>query len=150
MHSEREVGLEYGKMIGDALIPAIAAITGWLKSLGTVLTPMMPVGRSARIASTNDATGGWSWANGFWKSARSPRDETRSPLTSKSQLRARPSAIGIPSSAIASLMSSAMPVAAAPPPRKRNRWSVSCCLEIRSAPKIPASATAAVPWMSSL
>ena len=52
MHSEREVGFEYGKMIGRSLISAIASITSRLNSFGTVLTPMMPVGRSASTAST--------------------------------------------------------------------------------------------------
>jgi hypothetical protein len=69
---------------------------------------------------------------------------------SKRALRARAASRLNPSSVIASLISSAMPVAADPPPRKRKRWSVSFCPEIRSAAKMPASATAAVPWMSSL
>ena len=65
MHSEREVGFEYGKMIGRALLLAIASITSRLNSLGTVLTPMMPVGRSASTASTKVDTGGASCAKGF-------------------------------------------------------------------------------------
>ncbi len=44
-------------MIGRSLISAMASITCWLNSLGTVLTPMMPVGRSALTASTNLAIG---------------------------------------------------------------------------------------------
>ena len=48
MHSEREVGFEYGKMIGRSLISAIASITVWLNSFGTVLTPMMR-GRPERL-----------------------------------------------------------------------------------------------------
>ena len=39
-------------MIGRSLISAIASITCWLNSFGTVLTPMMPVGFSASTAST--------------------------------------------------------------------------------------------------
>ena len=34
-------------------------MTGWLNSFGTVLTPMMPVGLIASIASTKDPTGAW-------------------------------------------------------------------------------------------
>ena len=65
MHSEREVGFEYGKMIGRSLIFAMASITSRVNSFGTVLTPMMPVGRSALTASTKVETGARSWANGF-------------------------------------------------------------------------------------
>ena len=36
MHSEREVGFEYGKMIGRSLISAIASITSRVNSFGTV------------------------------------------------------------------------------------------------------------------
>ena len=52
MHSERDVGFEYGKMIGRSLILAIASMTWRLNSFGTVLTPMIPVGLKAFIAST--------------------------------------------------------------------------------------------------
>ena len=55
MHSEREVGFEYGKMIGRSLISAIASITSRVNSFGTVLTPMMAVGLSAFTASTRTA-----------------------------------------------------------------------------------------------
>ena len=43
-----------------------------------------------------------------------------------------------------------MPVAASPAPRKSSFWSVSLPPVTRNAERIPASATAAVPWMSSL
>ena len=43
-----------------------------------------------------------------------------------------------------------MPVAASPAPRNSSFWSVSLPPVTRSAEKMPASATAAVPWMSSL
>ena len=65
MHSEREVGFEYGKMIGRSLILAMASITSRVNSFGTVLTPMMPVGCSASTASTKVETGARSCANGF-------------------------------------------------------------------------------------
>ena len=65
MHSEREVGFEYGKMIGRSLILAMAWITSWVNSFGTVLTPMIPVGRNASTASTNVETGARSCAKGF-------------------------------------------------------------------------------------
>ena len=65
MHSEREVGFEYGKMIGRWLIVAMAWITSWVNSFGTVLTPMMPVGRNSLTASTNVAIGARSCANGI-------------------------------------------------------------------------------------
>ena len=65
MHSEREVGFEYGKMIGRSLILAIASITSRVNNFGTVLTPMMPVGRSASTASANVETAARSCAKGF-------------------------------------------------------------------------------------
>ena len=43
-----------------------------------------------------------------------------------------------------------MPVAASPAPMNRIFWSASLPPVTRSAEKMPASATAAVPWMSSL
>ena len=69
---------------------------------------------------------------------------------SNSALRRRATARSAPSCAIAKLISSAMPVAADPAPRNRKRCSVSFPAVRRKAPKIPASATPAVPWMSSL
>jgi hypothetical protein len=65
VHSEREVGFEYGKMIGRSLILAIASITSRLNSFGTVLTPIMPVGRNASTASAKVETEGRSCAKGF-------------------------------------------------------------------------------------
>ena len=83
---------------------------------------MMPVGLSAFIASTKDATGAWSWAKGFWKSARSVRDFDHQPVDVEQPVAAaRLVDIDRPSSAIAWLISSAMPVAAEPPPRNRKR-----------------------------
>ncbi len=76
-------------MIGRSLTAAIASMTRWLNSFGTVLTPMIPVGFSALTASAKSLTGAWSRANGFWKSARSVRDVTISPLMSNSGLRPR-------------------------------------------------------------
>ncbi len=43
--------------MGRSLISAMASMTCWLNSFGTVLTPMIPVGLSARMASTNFPTG---------------------------------------------------------------------------------------------
>jgi hypothetical protein len=52
-------------MIGRSLISAIAWITSRVNSFGTVLTPMMPVGRIAFTASTKLLTLPRSCANGF-------------------------------------------------------------------------------------
>src|SRR5208283_3910836 len=65
-----------------------------------VLTPMMPVGLSVLIASTNVDTGPLSWANGFWKSRRSLRDVTTRPPVLNNPLRPRASVMSIPSSAM--------------------------------------------------
>src|ERR1700747_136504 len=65
VHSDRDVGFEYGKMIGRSLISEIASMTFWLNNFGTVLTPMLPVGRNALIASAKLAIGACSIANGF-------------------------------------------------------------------------------------
>ena len=75
---------------------------------------------------------------------------TISPLTSNSALRRFASAMSIPCRAIVRLISSAIPVAAEPPPRKSSRCSVIFAPVMRSAARMPASATPAVPWMSSL
>src|ERR1700680_3523733 len=95
-------------MIGRSLISAIASITSRVNSFGTVLTPTMPVGLTAFTASTKVDTGARSWANGFWKSARSLREVTRSPLMSNSALRRLAARISIPSSAMAWVISSAI------------------------------------------
>ena len=62
-------------MIGRSLILAIASITCWLNSFGTVLTPMIPVGfnRLDRLSKGAQSARG-PCANGFWKSARSVRE----------------------------------------------------------------------------
>ena len=108
-------------MIGRSLIAAIASMISWVNNFGTALTPMIAVGRNALTASTKVPIGGRSCAKGFWKSARSVRELTRSPLMSKSALRRRASAMSRPSRAIARLINSAMPVPAEPPPRNRSR-----------------------------
>ena len=128
----------------------MAWITSWVNSFGTVLTPMMAVGRNSFTASTKVATGARSWANGVWKAARSLREVTTRPLMSNSALRRRAAARSMPSPAIDRLISSAMPVAADPAPRNRKRCSASLPPVRRNAAKMPASATPAVPWMSSL
>src|ERR1700741_4563563 len=64
VHSDRDVGLEYGKMIGRSLISEMASMTFWLNSFGTVLTPIMPVGLSPLIASAKLPIGACSIANG--------------------------------------------------------------------------------------
>ena len=53
-------------------------------------------------------------------------------------LRCRAAAGSIPSLAIERLINSAMPVAADPAPRNRNRWSASFCPVRRNAAKMPA------------
>src|ERR1700747_732641 len=65
VHSDRDVGLEYGKTIGRSLISEMASMTFRLNSFGTVLTPMMPVGFSALIASAKSPIGGCSIPKGF-------------------------------------------------------------------------------------
>ena len=45
--------------------PAIAWITSWVNNFGTVLTPMIPVGRSASTAATKVDTGARSCAKGL-------------------------------------------------------------------------------------
>ena len=47
-------------------------------------------------------------------------------------------------------MSCAMPMAASPAPWKRKVWSLSFVLVAFRAARMPARATEAVPWMSSL
>src|SRR5258708_3146963 len=69
---------------------------------------------------------------------------------SNSALRHRAAARSAPSCAMAKLISSAMPVAADPAPRNRKRCSASFPAVRRKAPKIPASATPAVPWVPSM
>ena len=51
-------------MIGRSLISDMASMTCRLNSFGTVLTPMMPVGLSASIASAKLLIGICSIANG--------------------------------------------------------------------------------------
>src|ERR1700733_8102533 len=50
VHSECDVGFEYGKTIGRSLTRAMASMTARLKARATVLTPMITVGRRASIA----------------------------------------------------------------------------------------------------
>ena len=75
-------------MIGRGLIVVMASMTAWLKSFGTVDTPMMAVGRIDSMAARKSRSGACGWANGFWKSARSVRLLSSRPRTSKSQQRA--------------------------------------------------------------
>src|ERR1700745_3232218 len=100
VHSDRDVGLEYGKMIGRSLISEIASITFWLNSFGTVLTPMMPVGLRALIAAPKSLIGSCSIANGFWNSIIL-LDEVMRPLMSKKLFRLLACSIVSPSMAIA-------------------------------------------------
>ena len=112
---------------------------------------MMPVGRIASMASRKLFSGAWAWAKGFWKSARSVRvlfdqavhvDEPAAPPRSSSE---RPSFV------VARLISSAMPIPAEPCGRNRIVLVFfQLFLRTRSAAEMPATATAAVPWMSSL
>ncbi len=44
-------------MTGRLLMSAMVSMTVWLNNFGTVLTPMMPVGRNSLIASTNFESG---------------------------------------------------------------------------------------------
>src|SRR5438874_13271435 len=67
-------------MIGRSLIAAIASMMSWVNNFGTALTPTIAVGRNAFTASTKVPIGGRSCAKGFWKSARSVRELTRSPI----------------------------------------------------------------------
>ena len=55
-----------------------------------------------------------------------------------------------PASSMAASSSCAMPVQASPAPMKSTRCSAIGCFVMRSPARTPATATAAVPWMSSL
>ena len=57
VHSDFEVGLESGKIIGRALIRAIARTTVSLKACATVETPMIAVGRTTSTTSDNRVSG---------------------------------------------------------------------------------------------
>ena len=57
---------------------------------------------------------------------------------------------GAPADRITWLASLAMPRPAAPAPRKTSRWPVKGSPLCRRAARMPATTTAAVPWMSSL
>jgi len=60
------------------------------------------------------------------------------------------SSIDVPSTCIARTVKSAIPIAASPAPRNRNLLSDKRLSVIRREAKRPATATDAVPWMSSL
>jgi hypothetical protein len=62
----------------------------------------------------------------------------------------RTSSSGEPAARRAARTSRAIPVAAAPAPKKTNRWPRSGWPRWRSPARIPAMITDAVPWMSSL
>lgn len=60
------------------------------------------------------------------------------------------SCVDVPSACIALTVKSAIPIAASPAPRNRNLLSDKRLFVIRRDAKRPATATDAVPWMSSL
>ena len=56
VHSDFDVGLEYGKITGDAQYSSIASITSRVNAPACVLVPMSTVGFTACTASTNVGT----------------------------------------------------------------------------------------------
>ena len=114
-------------------------------------TPISAVGSSARIAATRSAcrrmlVGVRQLVLGELAAPRCDDEALR-----VEQPAARRACAGsAPSATIAATTRSAMPVAASPAPRKSRRWRSSVLPVTRSAEYRPASATAAVPWMSSL
>ena len=117
---------------------------------GVAPTPMIAVGFSAFTAPRKSATGACSCAYGFLCSASPLRLATTSPFESTIQQRPFAALASSPSSTIAAASRSEMPVAASPAPRQRNVWSDIRWPVMRSAEKMPATVTEAVPWMSSL
>ena len=73
-----------------------------------------------------------------------------SPSMSTIQILFLASCTDVPSACIAFTVKSAIPIAASPAPRKRNLLSDKRLFVIRRDAKRPATATDAVPWMSSL
>ncbi len=149
MHSDLEVGLDSAKTMGRSLRRAIASITGCVKLCGCPDTPMRAAGFRRSTAARKSSVNSASWANAFLWCARSLRLFTTRPFESKNQQRFRASASSHPSCTSAETISSPMPIPASPAPRKRYGWSPNPFFVMRSAEKIPASATPAVPWMSS-
>jgi len=66
VHSERDVGFEYGKIIGRSFTRDIASITRRSNAPPTVDSPMIPVGRRASIAVAKSVIGTCRCANGRW------------------------------------------------------------------------------------
>jgi hypothetical protein len=66
VHSDRDVGFEYAKIIGRSFTRDIVSTTRSSKAPPTVESPMIPVGRSVSIAVTKSAMGAWPCANGRW------------------------------------------------------------------------------------
>jgi hypothetical protein len=137
-------------MIGRSLSWLIVSTTRWLKAPPLVLTPIRIVGLSASMVSTRSFDGAASWAYAFCASDRLARDDSSSPSTSNIEMRRRASSWDSPLGCMAAAISLAMPIPAEPAPRNRMRWSLNGASMICSAVVSPASATLAVPWMSSL
>jgi hypothetical protein len=145
-----DVGFEYGKITGRSLMRAMASITCRLKLCGIVLTPTRTLGRTASTMSARSLSGACGCAKGSWNSLSPVVSEVTRPRLFTSRQRACASASESPSRTTCWHTRSAMPTAALPAPKKRYEWSRSRFPRMRFAPKRPATATDAVPWMSSL
>ena len=154
VHSALLVGLLSAKMMGRSLNSAIMPMTRSLKVPACADTPMMHVGRSALTAASIESTHSTpSCTYGSLCGAMSPRGRLRTSRPALSTKNMRLRASGTDSFAPltrASTSRSAMPVAAMPAPKKRKRClSIGVLVALTDA-RIPATHTAAVPWMSSL
>ena len=120
--------------------------------------PISAVGRAASITSAKLAcwpgrllaTAPAGWARRRWAGLRSARPTVSSPCTLTTKIRARASASDRPSATIDRTICSQTPMPAEPAPSM-----TTCCSRgrdplARAAAASAATATAAVPWMSSL
>mmetsp|Transcript_60836 Transcript_60836/g.91852 ORF Transcript_60836/g.91852 Transcript_60836/m.91852 type:complete len:272 (+) Transcript_60836:500-1315(+) len=151
VHSAFDVGFDSGMMIGRSFSSHIKSTTSLLNTPGCALTPTIPVGFSDLIASMKSLTSACSCAYAIlWCCKPAKRDFTTSPFESTSQHRFRASSKLKPSATSSSTIRSAIPVPASPAPWNRNSSSLKSDPFARFALSSPASATDAVPWMSSL
>mmetsp|Transcript_67930 Transcript_67930/g.162212 ORF Transcript_67930/g.162212 Transcript_67930/m.162212 type:complete len:369 (+) Transcript_67930:3-1109(+) len=151
VHSARCVGLERGKMIGRWLLRAMVSTTCFVKTCACAHTPMRAVGLRVATISASDLRGACGCAYSFlwcWRVAK--RHLVTRPCESTSQHRRRAASCDSPSRTICATTRSAIPVPASPAPMKTTVSSRSRVPLILVATRRPASATAAVPWMSSL
>eukprot|EP00955_Chlamydomonas_euryale_P076343 362619-Chlamydomonas_euryale.AAC.3 len=154
VHSDLDVGLDSGMMMGYSLYSAMSLQMFWSKAPATVDTPMSTVGRTASTVDRRSFWNGTSCANGtLWCWSSDSRDLHTRPFESTKKQWRSASSIGMPARLHRyDAISCAMPVPASPAPRNTMRWpnSTPSCPEPRSPASTAASVIAAVPWMSSL